>query len=139
MSTFEERYNDPLRSMELALVRAYRTNERMTDWETVNALNALIREYTAVQRRRQPPTPHRSPLAQQSYDELKLVCEGWLGHAPVVDEAGQMSDLGDKALSLQEVIDCLKRLRRSVEYWQKEGGRRGYFEFVDGFLPDTRP
>ncbi len=139
MSTFEERYNDPLRSMELALVQAYRTDERMTDWETVNALNALIREYTAVQRRRQPPLIPLSPLAQQPHAELKSVCEGWLGHAPVVDEAGQTAVLGDKALSLQEVIDCLKRIRKSVEYWQKEGGRRGYFEFIDGFLPDPRP
>lgn len=134
MSTFEERYNDPLRSMELALVQAYRTDETMTDWETVHALNALIREYTAVQRRRQPTHIPLSPLAKQSYDELKLVCAGWLGHAPVVDEAGQIADLGDQALSLQEVIDCLKRIRKSVEMWQKEGGRRGYFEFIDGFL-----
>ncbi|HRQ39274.1 MAG TPA: hypothetical protein PLD25_15310 [Chloroflexota bacterium] len=135
MPTFEERYNDPLRSMEIALVQTYRADENMSDWETLNALNALIRQYTAVQRRRQPPHLTLSPLAQQSYDELKFVCQGWLGHNPVLDEAGQMADLGDKALSLQEVIDCLKRLRRSVEYWQKEGGRRGYFEFINDFLP----
>jgi hypothetical protein len=135
MSTFEEQYNDPLRSMEIALVQTYRTAENMTDWETLNALNALIRQYTAVQRRRQPPHIPLSPLAQQSHDELKLVCDGWLGRAPVVDEAGQIADLGDNALSLQEVIDCLKRLRKSVEMWQKKGGRRGYFEFVNGFLP----
>ncbi|MCL4265093.1 MAG: hypothetical protein KJ069_17885 [Anaerolineae bacterium] len=105
--------------MEIALVQTYRADENMTDWETLNALNALIREYTAVQRHRQPPHISLSPLAQQSHDELKLVCEGWLGNAPVVDEAGQMTDLGDKDLSLQEIMDCLKRIRKSVEYGQK--------------------
>lgn len=135
MTTFEERYNDVLRSMEIALVRAYREDEAMTDWETLTAVNGLIRVYTAVQRHRPLPELKLHPLAQQTYDELKRVSDGWLGQAPVMDEAGQIADLGDKALALPEVLDCLKRIRKSVELWQKEGGRRGYFEFVKHFLP----
>jgi hypothetical protein len=135
MGTFEEKYNDVLRSMEIALVRAYREHDEMTDWETLTAVNGLIRAYTAVQRRRPLPDLKLHPLAQQTYDELKCVSGGWLGLAPVIDEAGQIADLGDKALSMPEVLDCLKRIRKSIELWQKEGGRRGYFEFVKHFLP----
>jgi hypothetical protein len=135
MKTFEEQYNDPLRSMEIALVKTYRVHDTMTDWETLNALNGLLRAYTAEQRRRQLPDLKLKPLAQQCYDELKLTCEGWLGRAPIVDEAGQIADLSDKCLTLTEIINCLKRVRKSVEMWQKEGGQRGYFNFVDPFLP----
>lgn len=135
MSTFEDKYNDQLRSMEMALVITYREHEEMTDWETLEAINAAIRTYTAEQRRRQTPTLALRPLTQQSYIALKLTCDGWLGRAPVFDESGQMAELGEQALSLTEILDCLKRIRRSVEMWQKEGGRRGYFNFIDQFLP----
>jgi hypothetical protein len=135
MGTFEDKYNDVLRSMEIALVQAYREEEEMTDWETLTAVNGLIRMYTAVEHRRQPPKLKMTALAQRSFTELKLVCDGWLGQTPIFDEAGKMQELGDDALSVAEVIACLKRIRKSVEMWQKEGGRRGYFEFVDQFLP----
>ena len=135
MGTFEEKYNDVLRSMEIALVKAYRSDDAMTDWETLTAVNGLIRTYTAVARRRNPPNLKMSTQAQKSFAELKLTCEGWLGQKPIFDEAGQMEELGEQALAVSEVIDCLKRIRKSVEMWQKEGGRRGYFNFADQYLP----
>lgn len=135
MGSFEDQYNDTLRSMEIALVKAYRQHETMTDWEALNALNGLLRMYTAEQRRRTLPNITLKPLAQQSFDALKVTCDGWLGRAPLIDEFGQVVQLGDNALTLTEVINCLKRIRKSVEMWQKEGGQRGYFNFVDQFLP----
>ena len=135
MGTFEEQYNDTLRSMEIALVKTYRADESMTDWETLTAVNGLIRTYTAEQKRRKPPVLNLKPLAQQSYDELKLTSDGWLGRAPVVDEAGQLADISEHALTVTEIVNCLKRVRKSIEMWQKEGGRRGYFNFIDQFLP----
>ena len=135
MGNFEDQYNDPLRSMEIALVKTYRHDETMTDWETLNALNGLLRTYTAEQRRRTAPALNLKSLAQQSFDALKLTCDGWLGRAPLVDEFGQIVELKDNTLTLTEVIDCIKRIRKSVEMWQKEGGKRGYFNFVDQFLP----
>ncbi len=135
MGTFEEKYNDTLRSMEIALVKTYREDEEMTDWETLTAVNGLIRVYTAEQKRRNPPVLSLKPLAKQSYDELKLTSDGWLGRAPVVDEAGQLADISDHSLSIAEVVNCLKRIRKSIEMWQREGGRRGYFNFIDQFLP----
>ena len=135
MGNFEDQYNDPLRSMEIALVKTYRQHEAMTDWETLNALNSLIRMYTAEQRRRKSPALNLKPLAAQSFAALKLTCDGWLGRAPLADEFGQVVELDDNTLTLTEVINCLKRIRKSVEMWQKEGGTRGYFNFVDQFLP----
>jgi hypothetical protein len=34
----------------------------------------------------------------------------------------------------QDVL-CLKRIRKSIQLWRREGGRRGYFEVVGQFLP----
>lgn len=136
MTQFEDQYNDTLRSMELALVHVYRQDEGMLDWHAETAVNNLARYYTQEQRGKRPSPPRQQPPAQQAYDDLKIVCEGWLGRNPVFDEAGQMAEIGDNALSHDELIACLKRIRRSIQMWQKEGGRRGYYEFINQFLPE---
>lgn len=135
MGQFEEKYNDTLRSMELTLVQQYRLMENLTDWEVKTAVNNLIRHYTAETRRRQPPQLNQDALTQLVFDRLRTTCEGWLGREVLMDEQGGVATLSDNALKGDEVIACLKRIRRSIEMWQKEGGRRGYFEFIDQFLP----
>jgi len=37
--------------------------------------------------------------------------------------------------SVDEIIACLKRIRKSVQLWNKREGRRGYLQFVDPFIP----
>ncbi len=32
------------------------------------------------------------------------------------------------------MIACLKRIRSSIQLWNKEGGRRGYLNFVSQFV-----
>lgn len=136
MGTFEEKYNDTLRSIELAIVRVYREESALIDYQTLSAVNSLVRVYTAVSRRRNPPALKLDHVTQKVYDSIKLACDGWLGQAPVFDESGQMAELKEDALEVSEVIQCLKRIKRSIEMWQKQGGRRGYFEFIDKLLPD---
>ncbi len=135
MGQFEEQYNDTLRSMELTLVQQYRQMENLTDWEVRTAVNNLIRYYTAETRRRQPPQLKQDALPQLVFDRLRYTCEGWLGREALIDEQGGVTTLTENALKANEVVACLKRIRRSLDMWQKEGGRRGYFEFIDQFLP----
>jgi hypothetical protein len=49
--------------------------------------------------------------------------------------AGETEEIRPVPITLDEMIACLKRVRRSVKRWTKEGGRRGYLDFVDGFFP----
>ncbi len=39
-----------------------------------------------------------------------------------------------KPVSHDVLIACLKRIRKSVRYWSKQGGRRGYLAYVRNFL-----
>ncbi|MCA9929526.1 MAG: hypothetical protein KC419_13665 [Anaerolineales bacterium] len=137
MGEFEEKYNDQLRSMELALVRVYRADGEVVDWQVLTAVNTLIRTYTAEQRKRPAPATKMQLPVQQAYTDLQIPCEGWLGRGPLLDETGQTVQVDENnKLTISEIIACLKRIRRSIEMWQKEGGRRGYFEFIDQFLPE---
>lgn len=137
MTKFEEKYMDVLQNMEFALVQVYRQHESITDWEALNAINGLIRTYNAEQRKRQAPALKLDPLAQEAYDRVMTMCEWRLGRAEMRDEQDGPLNLGDimTPITLSETIACLKRIRKSIQMWQKEGGRRGYFEFIDGFLP----
>jgi hypothetical protein len=54
-----------------------------------------------------------------------------LGREEFVDATTHKSvDIPVRTIALEEMIACLKRVRRSVDKWKKHGSRRGYFEFV---------
>lgn len=132
----EEEYQDVLQNLEFALVNVYRRRDEMTDWEAHQAINGLIRTYTAEQRKRSAPDLKLNDLAQEAYDSVKRMCEFRLGREPMTDESGKPLEIHENmpSLTVSELIACLKRIRKSIEMWQKEGGRRGYFEFVNQFI-----
>ena len=41
----------------------------------------------------------------------------------------------DAPLTAAELVLCLKRIRKSINFWNKQGGRQGYLEYVLEYLP----
>ncbi|MCX7668798.1 MAG: hypothetical protein N2439_01835, partial [Anaerolineae bacterium] len=37
-------------------------------------------------------------------------------------------------VSAEVIIACLKRIRKSVQRWNREGGRQGYLTFISRFI-----
>ena len=37
-------------------------------------------------------------------------------------------------VSLDVIVACLKRIRKSIQRWNKEGGRQGYLIFIQRFV-----
>ncbi len=134
--TFDEKYLDVLQNIEFALMSIYRAHSEMTDWDALDAVQAMIRSFTAETRKQPTPAFRLRPIAQEAYDAVKGVCEWRLGRAPaeLTGEQGQPIDMPMTAKTFDEIIACLKRIRRSIQMWQKEGGRRGYFNFVSQFV-----
>ncbi len=132
---FEEKYIDVLHNIETALAFTYRDRDEMTDWDARDAMNALIRTYKAEARGRAAPPLKLNPLAQTTYENVKMICEWRLGRAIILTEDGKPPPDMPSPKTLDEIIACLQRVLRSIELWQKEGGRRGYFNFVSQFLP----
>ena len=125
--TFEEEYEDVLQNLEFAIVSVYRKNPGMTDYAVMRALEAVLIRYVAEQRGRNPrPFPLR--------DIEKAVCERVVGMAEfrlgrdVADEAPEV-----KPISLDELIQCLKRIEKSAQRWSKQGDQ-GYLRFVSQFV-----
>jgi hypothetical protein len=130
MPEFEEMYLDVLQNIEAAVVTVYRDNVDLTDYDVDKALNVLWSEYRAEGQGKTPVPARLNENAQQVYDRVKTMCEWRLGRATLEKEDGT-GGIAPPAKSLDEIMACLKRIRKSVEYWGKRGGRRGYLEFIN--------
>ncbi|MEJ2748382.1 MAG: hypothetical protein P8183_10810 [Anaerolineae bacterium] len=98
------------------------------------AVNRLVRTYNAEQRGRTAPNIKFDELAKEAFDNVQFMCEWRLGRAHLEGEGGQVQDLEMEPKTVAEIVACLKRVRKSIEMWQKKGGRRGYFNFVNQFI-----
>lgn len=131
----EDEYLDVLQNIEFALVQTYREHEEMTDFDALEAMDALIRTYRAEASGHTPPTLRLNPFAEEAYNRVKAICEWRLGRNPLLDEDDQPVDLEMEPKTVDEILMCLRRIRKSIEFWQMEWGKRGYFKFVNQFLP----
>ena len=76
---FEDCYEDVLQNIEFGIIRVYRDHLEMTDWDTLTAVEKLIRTYQAEVKGRQTRSPARTPLPQQAYESARAMCEFRLG------------------------------------------------------------
>lgn len=136
MTKLEDEFMDVLHNIETALVSVYREDEEMTDYEAEKAINGLIRFYTAEQRKRDASDLDLSGPAEEAFDQVKMMCEWRLGRENFLRaESGEPVDLGIEPIALSDLLACLKRVRRSIQKWNRDFGRRGYYDFVNQFLP----
>ena len=140
MSTFEDEYMPVLMGIETAITPTYHDHDEMSDWEAENAINGLIRTYTAEMRRRNSPDLNLDELETEVYERVQAICDFYLGREELESEDGETIQLdGDETYSVSEIVKCLKRIRKSIQLWRKQGGHRGYFNFVSEYLPPSVP
>ena len=126
----EEEYTDVLQNIEFAIVQEYRNDGMILDMEARDAVNALIRHYEAELEAR---TASRTPLsdrARRIFESARRMCEWRLGREP-----GALPEPDSPGLLKADVIVlCLKRIRKSIDRWNKEHGRQGYLNFVSQYV-----
>jgi hypothetical protein len=136
--TFEEQYLDVLQNIEFPIVEVYRTHPDLTDWNPEKVIEGLIRGYQAEVKGRAAPAMKLSDLEQELRQRVKAMCEWRLGRETMVmveGEEGPGEEIMPSPITLDEVVACLKRIRLSIKRWNKQGGRRGYLDFVNALFP----
>lgn len=133
MAEIADQYGDVLQNIEFAIAGVYRADPTLLDAHVDAALEGLLREYQAEGRGRPAPVLRLSPPAQAVYAAAKTMCDWRLGRETVVNEEG-VAQTPPRALTLEEMSACLKRLRRSGETWTKRAGRQGYLNFINRFI-----
>lgn len=88
MTAFEDQYLDVLHNIESGIMMVYRTEPDLVDFDVENAVNALVRLYTAEMQGRTASPTKLNPLAQAVYSSVHVMCEWRLGRT----EIGQAED-----------------------------------------------
>ncbi|MFA6263803.1 MAG: hypothetical protein WCW33_05395 [Candidatus Babeliales bacterium] len=125
-SEFEDIYKGELLSIESSIIRIYRQQPGLIDGEVLIALDAVILTFKSLNGAFSERPFSSSLPAQMVYEAVKKACEELLQALPVVKDG--------EALKKDEILACLKRIRSSVRYWNKEMGRQGYLNFVRKFV-----
>lgn len=135
MAKLEDEFMDVLQNIEFALVAVYNEDEEMTDYEAESAINSLIRLYTAEQRKRDTPDLNLSGPTEVAFDRVKEMCELRLGREKLQSRDKNKAPFDAmEPIALDDLIACLKRVRRSIQKWNRDYGRRGYYDFVRQFV-----
>jgi hypothetical protein len=123
----EDEYLDVLQNLEWAIVNEFRQDRSILDLDARAAANALVRHYEAEAESRSASGAPLSERARRIFEGVRKMCEWRLGRAPAPDNSP--SGL-DPTVTAAELVLCLQRIRKSIDFWTKEGGRQGYLNFV---------
>jgi hypothetical protein len=127
----EEQRLDVLENIEFAIVSVYCHDQSILDQDARDATAALVRHYEAEQESRGLGAHHLTERAERIFQAVVPICEWRLGRAPGPDG----SAAGPAARKMDDIIYCLRKIRKSVDFWTKEGGRQGYLKFVENYVP----
>ncbi len=139
MSELEDKYLDVLQNIEFAIVTTYHENPGLTDYDADKALKKLILNYRSEGEGRGFTQSSPSGLSDIVFERVKTMCEWRLGRESAfvgdsLDEENRMVNFNPRSLNLDEVILCLKRISKSIEKWNKRGGRQGYLNFIEQYV-----
>jgi len=126
----DEKYLDVLQNIEFGIVSVYQKQNDLKDYEVMNALDALIDNYRFEIR---GYIPKEYPLTDKEilvFKEVREMCEFRLGRKNL-DETG-LAILEQK--TTEEILSCLRKIRKSVERWNSRGGKQGYLNFVKEYV-----
>jgi hypothetical protein len=126
----EEEYLDVLQNIEMAIITVYREHHDLLDYDVDKVLNILWTEYRNEKQGKSTPPPKLGANAQLIYERVKEMCEMRLGRSNQGMKRGWFK-AEIEPISPDEIMECLKRIRKSVDLWHKQGGRQGYLYFID--------
>jgi hypothetical protein len=129
--TIEDEYLDVLQNIEFAIVSVFREHNDLRDSNVMHSLDALIDLYRAESRGHKLKEYKLPEKETQVFEGVKSMCELRLGRG---DLNAQIPDMFGEPKTIEDIIACLRKIRRSVERWNKRGGQQGYLRFVSQFI-----
>ena len=130
----EEEYLDVLQNIEFAIMSVYRDNPLLVDFDVEAAINALISLYHAQSQNHEPRPSRLNERATLVYERVETICEFRLGREELLSKDMRKRGPQPEPVTLDVIVACLKRIRKSVQRWNKEGGRQGYLTFNGRFV-----
>lgn len=127
MSPIED-YRDVLQNIEAVVASIWRGHPEMTNYAVMRAYEAAITRYNAEARQLTPKPVNLTGLDAKLYEEVSGICEWRLGRSANSDTPKP------KPIPVEDLVACLRKLHKSVDFWTKEGGRQGYLRYIQNFV-----
>jgi hypothetical protein len=121
-------HTDVLQNIEFAVVQVWHSHPEMTNYAAMRAYEAAIAYYGAIAREHTPKAVNLTGLDATLFAEIKKMCEWRLGRSAEPENAEL------PPLTAEEMVACLRKVRKSVDYWTQQGGRQGYMKFIEKFV-----
>lgn len=135
---WDEKPLDVLQNIEFAIVSVFGEHADLRDREVMHALDAAVAHYRAVGRGH-VPTPHRlTGKTAEVFDRICAICEYRLGRGSLEHGEGEQHLPPGADKTAEELLFCLRKIRKSVERWSNQGGPQGYLQFVHQYVPLSR-
>ena len=93
----------------------------------IMALHALQDRYGYVPR---DAAMNLGERARRVFASVQAMCEWRLGRSPAPGETA-MPELG---IPVSGLVECLRKIQKSVPRWSQRGGRQGYSQFVSQYI-----
>ena len=123
-----------LLSIESAVIKFYREHPTLLDHNVDKVYEGIQRTYEKAVQGKNPPTLRWKDLEEDLFNDLMLVIKVMSGENSLSTEEGEEIMLPPTPPEV--IVAALKLLRKSIGTWTgKTQGRRGYLDYVDGFIP----
>lgn len=132
--SFEEKNLDVLQNIEFAIQSVYKVQSDLIDYDVTFALESIIDFYSAENIGREPRNFNLSEKSEMVYEYVKEVCDFRLGKSSLDDDEDNFTQ---NPVTINEILNCLKKIKNSVGKWTKRNGRTGYLDFVKDYLPNV--
>jgi hypothetical protein len=122
---FEDKYLDVLQNIEWGLLSKTKDNPQLCDYDMLRVVEYAIAYYKSQQRERLP-AERPGETRQEIFERVVAICDWRLGLQSLSPDKDQYCD----PITIEELILCLKRIEKSIKFWTKQAGRKGYINFV---------
>jgi hypothetical protein len=115
----EDEHADVLLNIELPVIALYQKHPDLLDLHVDEGLGALMSRYKAEEQRKEVLPPRVKGPALLVFEAVLVNTELMLRRSELLEP-----------VELATLLSCLARIRKSVRFWTKQGGSRGYLNFV---------
>ncbi|MEZ5041300.1 MAG: hypothetical protein R2828_15490 [Saprospiraceae bacterium] len=130
----EDSHPDILQNIEFMIVRIYKENGELRDKNVMKGLEALKKHYHALVTRKNPVDPSLKGLELDIYKEVMFILEKRRTPTKEEDQPRRFSRAFKVPTQDEIFLACLGKIEKSVKFWNKERGERGYLDFVKHYI-----
>lgn len=122
LKDFEDQYIDVLQNIEWGLLSLVVDHPDLCDHDLLRIIEYTLTYYKSVQRGTSSITQNTfTGIHREIFEQVLSICDFRLKPA---------KENHIDSITTEELLLCLKRIEKSIKFWTKEGGRKGYINFV---------